>query len=431
MKFENVSLLIDTLENTLQSYGYSVESSNAVMQHQNGILRTSCMDCLDRTNVMQSAFGRWALQTQLAEENVSLDLQGDVNTRWFDIMWADNGDAISKQYASTAALKGDYTRTRKRDYRGALNDFGLTMGRYYNNIVNDFFSQAAIDFLLGRVSDEVFAEFESNMMSGDPGMSVSRIRQNAVDISVKIVVEDRTEEFKGGWAMITPHESNSLRTFPMEEMVLLLTDAALYAVRFNWATEKVSAFERIELKDITRLFWGTYITNTLSSFQSDAKRNQGFVVQYRSMGQEARVNTRSMSTSVEIREGQQEEKSAVGSATNKLADAGSTEQSVTEPAKDLAAEASEETKQEVKEQGGEIRILAFKVVSLQRSSRSPEPRVSETELTMQICEQIAGLAGKKKEDLIEEKDIISLAEAKKSTGLIEQWGHSLKKLVWG
>lgn len=39
------------------------------------------------------------------------------------------GDAISKQYSSTRALKGDYTRTRKRDYRGAINDLGLTLSR--------------------------------------------------------------------------------------------------------------------------------------------------------------------------------------------------------------------------------------------------------------------------------------------------------------
>jgi len=31
---------------------------------------------------------------------------------------------------------------------------------------------------------------------------------------------------------------------------------------------------------------------------------------------------------------------------------------------------------------------------------------------------------------VEDGAIISLEEARKSTGLIEQWGHSLKKMVW-
>ena len=434
MKFENVSILMDALDDVLQFYGSTVTLNDKVTRSQKGILRTSCMDCLDRTNVVQSACGRWALQRQLQEEGVTLDLQGDVSTRWFDIMWADNGDAISKQYASTAALKGDFTRTRKRDYRGALNDFGLTLGRYYNNIVNDFFSQAAIDFLLGRVSDEVFEEFEANMMSGDPGMSVSKVRQNAVDISVKIVVEDRTEEFRGGWAMITPHASNSLRTFPMEEMVLLLTDAALYAVRFNWATEKVSAFERVELKDITRIYRGTYITSTLSTFQTDPKRNVGLVVQYK-IGDEtvARVNTRSMSTSTDIRKDQQDPQTPAEGATNKLPEENAS--SKLGPGEALKVMTGD-TAAKIKPDNEEIRILAFKAIPARFGAKSHNQaagqaqELSESQLVENICDEIARNATRKTADLVEEKEIISLAEAKKSTGLIEQWGHSLKRLVW-
>jgi hypothetical protein len=40
-------------------------------------------------------------------------------------------------------------------------------------------------------------------------------------------------------------------------------------------------------------------------------------------------------------------------------------------------------------------------------------------------------AGHTMKDLeVEEKDIISLADAKKSTGYLEQIGYSLKKMVW-
>ena len=163
MKFENVRLLTESLSRVVKNYGHTVEIDGEIKQTQSGILRVNCMDCLDRTNVVESAFASNALQEQLAEEGVTLDMEADVSTRWYNVLWAENGDAVSKQYSSTAALKGDYTRTRKRDYRGALNDFGLTLTRYYNNIVNDFFSQAAIDFLIGNVSDDVFEEFEGNL----------------------------------------------------------------------------------------------------------------------------------------------------------------------------------------------------------------------------------------------------------------------------
>lgn len=161
-----------------------------------------------------------------------------------------DGDAISRQYSSTAALKGDYTRTKRRDYRGALNDFGLTLSRYYNNIVNDYFSQAAIDFLLGNVTEQVFEEFEADMMSNDPAISMRKVRANAIDTSSKIVIAEQREDLVGGWTVLSPKEPNTLRTFPFEEIILLLTDAALYAVHFDWNLEKVSSFERVDLRSV-------------------------------------------------------------------------------------------------------------------------------------------------------------------------------------
>ncbi len=136
MKFENVSLLMDSLGGKLDGFGETVEVDGKLSRKQSGVLRTNCMDCLDRTNVVQSACAQRALEMQLKEEGVEVDLLTDTTTQWFNTLWADNGDAISRQYANTAALKGDYTRTRQRNYRGAINDLGLTLSRYYNNIVN-------------------------------------------------------------------------------------------------------------------------------------------------------------------------------------------------------------------------------------------------------------------------------------------------------
>lgn len=146
MKFENVSLLIDTLGAKVESWGSTVESPASttnsgeaggakdagVTATQKGALRTNCMDCLDRTNVCQSSFAKYMLDSQLKSEGFDMTIQADQTTSWFNTLWADNGDAISKQYASTAAMKGDYTRTRKRDYRGMVNDLGLSLTRFYN-----------------------------------------------------------------------------------------------------------------------------------------------------------------------------------------------------------------------------------------------------------------------------------------------------------
>lgn len=307
MKFEKVALLLEEIGETLDTYGWTEvqhrPQGGEPTRGQTGIIRTNCMDCLDRTNVVQSACGRRALEAQLAATGLGVDLRGDP-TDWFNLVWADNGDAISKQYASTAALKGDFTRTRKRNYRGALADFRLTVNRYFTGIVSDFFTQAAVDFLLGSVSGRVWDEFEAEMMSRDPAAEMGAwssgggggagdsfgggIRANAIEISSKIVIADSSpdadsgdkETLLHGTTLLTPHTDNTLRSFPFSECVLLLTTHALYKVRFDFALEKVSSFERVDLRSIRGVQVGAYITSTLAPASMSEAENVGFVVRF-------------------------------------------------------------------------------------------------------------------------------------------------------
>jgi len=434
MKFENVSILMESLGSKLDKFGTTIEKDGKFQSNQSGILRTNCMDCLDRTNVVQSACGQRALEQQLKSEGVMVDLQTDLSTQWFNALWADNGDAISKQYSSTAALKGDYTRTRKRDYRGAINDFGLTLSRYFNNIVNDYFSQAAIDFLVGTVTDRVFAEFESDMMSADPAMSMRKLRQNAIDTSSRIVIADQSEELIGGWTLLCPREPNTLRTFPFEEVVLLLTDAAIYSVRFDWNMEKVAGFERIDLRSVVGVRKGVYVTSTLAAAQRDEERNVGFVIRYRPGEKNvARKNTRSLSTAVPETDlgGEAGGKEGEGEAGKGEEEAVTMKKETSPTERDL--------------ESTELKILAFKaplsqaVAARKNSDGSEGPEPSEKDTVRIVCEEIERVLGSGRKlgageeggaEWIEEGDIISLAEARKSTGLLEQLGHSLKKLVW-
>ena len=429
MKFEKVSLLVDALQAQLDKFGSTVEIGGKLLKKQIGVVRTNCMDCLDRTNVAQSACASRVLEKQLGEESIEINLEQDPTTQWFNTLWADNGDAISKQYSSTAALKGDYTRTRKRNYRGAINDLGLTLTRYYTNIVSDFFSQAAIDYLLGNVTSSVFADFEADMMSGDPAISMRKVRANAIDTSSKIVIADQGEDLIGGWAMLSPQVPNTIRTFPFEEVILLLTDAALYAVRFDWNTEKVSSFERVDLRSVTGLIRGTYITSTLAATQMDERRNVGLVVKYKpGKGDMQRRNTRSLTSQVGEDEAAGAAKSpaslsylpAIGleSAISRLSGRGT---------------------------GSDTKVLALKTLPARPSIANVDgqeaPVVSERELVQSICDEVQravsagendGQDGDKAEGKlwVEDNAIISLDEAKKSTGYLEQWSHSLKKFVW-
>lgn len=408
MKFENVSILMDSLGERLDEFGATVDVGGIIRQKQSGVLRTNCMDCLDRTNVVQSACGQRILEKQLQEEGVVVDLRTDMSTQWFNALWADNGDAISRQYSSTAALKGDFTRTRRRNYRGAINDLGLTLSRYFNNLISDYFSQAAIDYLLGNVNAQVFEDFEAGMMSQDPGLSMQKVRANAIKTSSNIVIADQSEDLLGGWTLLSPREQNTVKTLPFEEMVLLLTDIALYRVSFDFNVEKVCFFERIDLRSITGIIRGTYITSTLTVAQVNESRNVGLVIKYRAGKEDiVRVNTRSLSSAVDL-----------DGAKNANVEG-------------VTSQGSH------KEKVSNLKVLALKALPARSSLASVEGQeqneMSEQEVVNKICDEVqratfgshSAVSG-----FVEDKAIVSLQEARKSTGLLEQWGHSLKRMVW-
>lgn len=426
MRFENVSILMDSLEPFLNSTSWTEISNNEIAQQQSGILRTNCMDCLDRTNVVQSACARTMLEAQLSAGSYSIDLQNDPSTSWFNTLWADNGDAISKQYAGTAALKGDFTRTRKRQITGALTDFGLTLTRYYNNIVNDYFAQAVIDYLLGRATDAIFAEFEADMKSADYFVDLRKVRQAAIDRSAGIVIENKEEDMLAGWTLSVPTSVNHLKTTTFEEAVLLLTEKALYFCRLDWGTEKVQEFERIKLENIDGIFRGVYITSTLAARHMDEDKNVGFVLRFKAeTGRKlVRRNTRSLDSGTGAARSEEEPsaKTTDPQETGRFLAFKALPPRSSVPASGEIADAPETEVEFVKGICEEI----VKVANKLRADEPTKPSGPGTEQT----EQPSGEVGERRL-AVEEKDIISLADAKKSTGYVESLAYSMKKLVWG
>lgn len=64
--------------------------------------------------------------------------------REFKEAWANNGDAISRQYAGTGALKSDFTRTGVRNTKGKLKDGVNALSRYVINNFHDKLRQVNI-----------------------------------------------------------------------------------------------------------------------------------------------------------------------------------------------------------------------------------------------------------------------------------------------
>lgn len=153
MRWHRVNLLLEELERMgIDNQGwFCVADSNPVAK-QASVVRTNCMDCLDRTNVVQSCLGGWVLQRQLEESGVlSKGQVWEQEPRFVSLfrnVWADNADGVSRAYSGTPALKTDFTRTGKRTKLGALQDLRNSITRYYLNNLNDGHRQDAYNLFL-------------------------------------------------------------------------------------------------------------------------------------------------------------------------------------------------------------------------------------------------------------------------------------------
>ncbi|XP_030746354.1 synaptojanin-1 isoform X1 [Sitophilus oryzae] len=127
------------VEQQLQEFSYYHADGNNIYSLQTGTIRTNCLDCLDRTNCVQTFFGLEILAKQL----VAMKMMDKKNTisrfeEVFKQMWINNGNEISKIYAGTGAIQGG----------SKIMDGARSAARTIQNNLLDNSKQEAIDILL-------------------------------------------------------------------------------------------------------------------------------------------------------------------------------------------------------------------------------------------------------------------------------------------
>ncbi|KAG6453894.1 phosphatidylinositol-3-phosphatase SAC1 [Manduca sexta] len=151
MRYYRLNVLIDRIAHEQTEFGYFLCRGGTVLLRQSGVFRTNCVDCLDRTNVVQSLLARLQLNAALTLLAVARpDEQHPHLDTLFNTVWADHADMISIQYSGTGALKTDFTRTGKRTHLGLMRDGVNSLTRYYKNNFSDGFRQDSIDLFLGK-----------------------------------------------------------------------------------------------------------------------------------------------------------------------------------------------------------------------------------------------------------------------------------------
>ncbi|KAI2543403.1 FIG4 phosphoinositide 5-phosphatase [Homo sapiens] len=119
---------------------------------QTGILRTNCVDCLDRTNTAQFMVGKCALAYQLYSLGLidKPNLQFDTDAvRLFEELYEDHGDTLSLQYGGSQLVHRVKTYRKIAPWTQHSKDIMQTLSRYYSNAFSDADRQDSINLFLG------------------------------------------------------------------------------------------------------------------------------------------------------------------------------------------------------------------------------------------------------------------------------------------
>eukprot|EP00095_Tigriopus_kingsejongensis_P006225 maker-scaffold301_size216225-snap-gene-0.18 protein:Tk06225 transcript:maker-scaffold301_size216225-snap-gene-0.18-mRNA-1 annotation:"polyphosphoinositide phosphatase isoform x2" len=128
------------------------QSSNPDQLLQAGIVRTNCVDCLDRTNTAQFVVGKCALGLQLFAlgfvESPHLEFDSDC-ARMLEVMYEDHGDTLALQYGGSQLIHRIKSYRKESKWTSKATDIAQTLRRYYSNTLSDAEKQNAINLFLG------------------------------------------------------------------------------------------------------------------------------------------------------------------------------------------------------------------------------------------------------------------------------------------
>lgn len=127
---------------------FACRADGSISHIQCGVVRSNCVDCIDRTNIGQFIFSLHLLGRQLAAIGMlqsAADLVHSPGVQELLLrMYLFLGDAIATQYGGSAQLGAGVL------HRGPGWDQVMGIKRFYNNVMGDRDKQSALNLFLGR-----------------------------------------------------------------------------------------------------------------------------------------------------------------------------------------------------------------------------------------------------------------------------------------
>ena len=174
--YSNIDNLMNTLSpfiNLFNFFSYDLTNNN-IYSIQKGTMRTNCLDCLDRTNVIQTRISWKVLEKMfsfLQIDNNTISNIFNQNENFFTLgenyfkegiknIWAENGDLISIQYAGTESTITTVTKTGGHTIKGFIKHSIATVSRFYQGSFEDDFKQECIDTFLQKYTNNNYISEE-------------------------------------------------------------------------------------------------------------------------------------------------------------------------------------------------------------------------------------------------------------------------------
>ncbi|XP_032263459.1 synaptojanin-2 isoform X2 [Phoca vitulina] len=253
------------------------KGENVSPRFQKGTLRMNCLDCLDRTNTVQSFIALEVLHLQLESLGLNSKPIADRFVESFKAMWSLNGHSLSKMFTGSRALEG-------KAKVGKLKDGARSVSRTIQSNFFDGVKQEAIKLLLvGDVYTEESADKGRMLLDNTALLVTPRIlramaeRQSEFTHFKRIRIATGTWNVNGGkqfrsnllgtaeladWLLDSPKLAGL--TGPQDED----SPADIFAVGFEEMVE-LSAGNIVNASTTNRKMWGEQLQKAISRSHRD------------------------------------------------------------------------------------------------------------------------------------------------------------------
>lgn len=248
------------------------KGKHASPRFQKGTLRMNCLDCLGRTNIVQSFIALEVLHLQLKSLGLNSKPIVDRFAEAFKAMWSLNGHSLSKVFTGSRALEG-------KAKVGKLKDGARSMSRTIQSSFFDGVRQEAIRLLLvGDTCGEESADKGRMLLDNTALLMTPRILKAMTERQSEFTNFKRVQVAVGTWNVNGGKQfrSNLLGTAELAAWLLDspgLPDAAeapddsspadIYAVGFEEMVE-LSAGNIVNASTTNRKMWGEQLQKAIS-----------------------------------------------------------------------------------------------------------------------------------------------------------------------